>query len=555
MGWSVWVDLFIRSAILLAGGEGLRRMYGRSTAAARHKVILLVFAFLVVLPFSTALLPSIQIPDWLSHGGRGTVSVQTAMFLAAGSAKDVTVWPIENWLFVTWLFGVLAMLTSLATGRLFLWRMSRSAVPVCDDTWKCLLVEICSKAGIKKEPQLLAHPGLAMPLAFGIRRARILLPADCVEWTDLRKRVVLLHELAHIQRSDVAAQLFASAASAIWWFQPLVWRTRRMLRRESEQACDAQAIVGGVRPSDYAAELIEIARNAGSGGLWSRAAIAMAQPRDLEGRLLRILNASSEYPASNRFLSAIAALIALALTASAVTLSSEQKIPYPGGLVMKRSLISGLVTSIGLSAATITGSVFDPSGATVPDAKVLLYNPDTSTKQESTSASNGKFAFASLAAGQYILRVDKPGFAVLLREFTLEPDSNVERNLNMQVGPIQQEVSVEAKGEPANTPSSSTEPKPIRVGGVIMQSKVISRVPPVYPPSAKAAGIQGTVLLDTVILKDGTAGEITVRSSPNDDLSQASLESVRQWRWSPTLLNGQPVEVVTEVSINFTLLP
>jgi protein TonB len=50
-------------------------------------------------------------------------------------------------------------------------------------------------------------------------------------------------------------------------------------------------------------------------------------------------------------------------------------------------------------------------------------------------------------------------------------------------------------------------------------------------------------------------GELTVLESPSDDLSQASLEAVRQWRYSPTLLNGQPIEVVTAVVINFTLMP
>ncbi|MBV9767902.1 MAG: TonB family protein [Acidobacteriaceae bacterium] len=553
MGWSVWIDLFIRSAILLAGGEALRRISCRATADGRHKLVLLVFAFLAMLPLSTALMPALQIPLWFSHSGTGTVSENTATFLTTGVEKDMPRSPIENWLFVIWLSGLLMVMTSLGAGRLFLWRVSRRALPVRDARWRSLLSEICSQNSLNKEPQLLALSGLRMPLAFGARRGTILLPGDCAEWSDLRKRVVLLHELAHVQRRDIAAQFFANMISAVWWFQPLVWMARRTLRRESEQACDAQAIARGVRPSDYAAELIEIARCAGSGGLWSRAAMSMARSRDLEGRLIRVLNASSPRPESSLSY-AVATLAAIALTASALTLSSEQKIPQPGGLVMKRTLISGLVASVGLSAATITGSVFDPSGASVPDAKVLLYNPDTSMKRESASALNGKFAFDALPAGQYILRVEKSGFALLLREFTLQPDSNVERSFNMQVGSGQEEVNVEAKGEPAEA-SPSTEPKPTRVGGSVMQSKLVTRVNPVYPATAKAAGIQGTVLLETVILKDGTAGEITVTSSPNDDLSQASLEAVRQWRWSPVLLNGQPIEVVTQVRINYTLAP
>jgi protein TonB len=96
-------------------------------------------------------------------------------------------------------------------------------------------------------------------------------------------------------------------------------------------------------------------------------------------------------------------------------------------------------------------------------------------------------------------------------------------------------------------------PDRIRVKGEAAQAKLIHTVQPVYPAAAKAARVQGTVLLEVVILKDGTMGEITVAESPSSDLSQASLEAVRQWRYRPTLLNGQPIEVLTYVIINFTL--
>jgi protein TonB len=80
-------------------------------------------------------------------------------------------------------------------------------------------------------------------------------------------------------------------------------------------------------------------------------------------------------------------------------------------------------------------------------------------------------------------------------------------------------------------------------------------VHPVYPSSAKAARVQGKVLLETVISADGVPQEIRVISSLSDNLTQSALDAVRQWRYSPTLLNGQPVEVVTEVMVNYTLAP
>jgi len=78
-------------------------------------------------------------------------------------------------------------------------------------------------------------------------------------------------------------------------------------------------------------------------------------------------------------------------------------------------------------------------------------------------------------------------------------------------------------------------------------------VQPVYPPSAKAAGIQGTVEMEMVISKDGVPLDIRVVSSPDPALTESALEAVRQWRYSSTLLNGEPIEVVTDVIVNYTL--
>ncbi len=92
----------------------------------------------------------------------------------------------------------------------------------------------------------------------------------------------------------------------------------------------------------------------------------------------------------------------------------------------------------------------------------------------------------------------------------------------------------------------------LRVGGSEQQKKLISNPPPVYPPLAKQAGIQGTVLLGVTVGKDGAATYITVISG-HPLLAEAAVEAVKNWRWEPTLLNGEPVEVITQVHVNFTL--
>ena len=80
----------------------------------------------------------------------------------------------------------------------------------------------------------------------------------------------------------------------------------------------------------------------------------------------------------------------------------------------------------------------------------------------------------------------------------------------------------------------------------------ISNPPPVYPPLAKQARIQGVVRLDAIIGKDGTMKDLRAASG-HPLLVPAALEAVRQWVYKPTLLNGNPVEVVTVVDVNFTL--
>ncbi len=107
-------------------------------------------------------------------------------------------------------------------------------------------------------------------------------------------------------------------------------------------------------------------------------------------------------------------------------------------------------------------------------------------------------------------------------------------------------------------PAAGTEPQPavpsrIRIGGPVQQTKLISQPHPVYPPDAKAARVQGVVKLSAVIGKDGSVQNLEVISG-HPLLIPSALEAVQQWRYQPTLLNGQPVEVQTQIDVNYTLM-
>ena len=93
---------------------------------------------------------------------------------------------------------------------------------------------------------------------------------------------------------------------------------------------------------------------------------------------------------------------------------------------------------------------------------------------------------------------------------------------------------------------------PIRVGGNVQSAKLVRQPKPAYPPLARQARISGVVKFNAVIAKDGTIQNLTMISG-HPLLVQAATEAVRQWVYQPTLLNGEPVEVITTIDVNFTL--
>ncbi len=105
---------------------------------------------------------------------------------------------------------------------------------------------------------------------------------------------------------------------------------------------------------------------------------------------------------------------------------------------------------------------------------------------------------------------------------------------------------------PAPPPPAPAPPKRIRVSTGVQEAKLSRRIIPVYPPIAKQARIQGVVQLEAIIAQDGSIQNLRVVSG-HPLLAQAALNAVSQWHYEPTLLNNEPVEVVTIVNVVFKL--
>jgi len=104
----------------------------------------------------------------------------------------------------------------------------------------------------------------------------------------------------------------------------------------------------------------------------------------------------------------------------------------------------------------------------------------------------------------------------------------------------------------APPPPPKVTPKRVTVGGNVQAARLVNKVQPLYPPLARQTRISGTVKLHAIIGKDGAVQQLQVVSG-HPLLVQSALDAVRQWRYQPTLLNGDPVEVDTEIDVIFSL--
>ena len=194
------------------------------------------------------------------------------------------------YLFVMWIIGVVLVLFQLALGSFSIWSILRKATPMTSPDWLDLSDEVGDRVFLTRYVTLSRSSSITSPMASGMFKPVVLLPAEADHWTEERRRCVLMHEFAHIKRWDCLTQAIAQIGCALYWFNPLSWSGLRHLRTEREKACDDYVLNFGTKASAYATHLIDIARTVRISLLSPIGAVAMAKPSQLEGRVLAILD-------------------------------------------------------------------------------------------------------------------------------------------------------------------------------------------------------------------------------------------------------------------------
>jgi beta-lactamase regulating signal transducer with metallopeptidase domain len=292
--------LVLAKSTLLLGVAALGAlMLRRASAAARHLLWCVAVLALLAMPALTLAVPSWE-PAFLAvipqraapaagpaaHPGARLVS--TAEPALPASPEGGKPAPLGTLLLAVWAAGAAAVLARLALGMAGARKLARSAAPLDDAEWTELARRLGRAAGVRRPVRLLASGRAQMPVTWGVLRPFILLPAEAVDWDAEKRRVVLLHELAHVARRDCLTQALATVCCAVYWFHPGAWAAARRMRVEREQACDDRVLDAGARASEYAGHLIEVARAFRAPRLAS--ALAMARPSHLEDRVLAVLD-------------------------------------------------------------------------------------------------------------------------------------------------------------------------------------------------------------------------------------------------------------------------
>jgi beta-lactamase regulating signal transducer with metallopeptidase domain len=327
--------------VLLLCAYGASWLLRGRPAAVRHAVWAAAVAGVVALPLLGAAFPSLRVavplPGWVAAAERiaasamaaGAVDMNSspsppgsALAVATGSAESArpvgsgvvpvgaadpgAVSPFDPvatgqgsralpvsgvaLLLMAWLAGVLAVLSYTLLSMLHVWLLARRARELRDMRVLARAHGIASELGVTRPVEVLEGEPDAMPMTFGVLTDTLLLPASAKTWSTARLEGVLRHELAHIRRRDSLTQLIAAMGCALYWFHPGVWLAARRLRVEREHACDDVVLLAGARASDYARELLEIARTMRAGPALARASLSMAQPSRLRRRLVAVLD-------------------------------------------------------------------------------------------------------------------------------------------------------------------------------------------------------------------------------------------------------------------------
>ncbi|GMV20826.1 MAG: M56 family metallopeptidase [Vicinamibacterales bacterium] len=564
--------------IVLAIGLLLAWLLRSRSAALRHAILTSALVAAAAMPLLEWTLPARTVFQWPA----ATAATSSGVTFASDAADIATT--IETPAgepFLTpmrvviglWGAASLVLLAGLLTGRYRLARLRTTAREIHGGP-RVILSGVASDFGVSRPIRLLQTESESLLVTYGTRRPGIIVPTDATSWSDERWRVVLQHEVAHIARADAAIQTLGEAVRVLYSFHPLVWLACRQLRRHSEHACDDAVLRQGVRATEYATHLLELSHRLSARHTPWMSAPAIVHPSMLERRIVAMLQNHTRRTPVSRWgwsLAALATLVvSLPIAAASVSPATDDLAqleqqppsvvrpaapPAPGTTTPPAVVPPRRVTP---QTATITGQVEDQSGGRIPGATVTLTDPQTGAQTEVRTNAPGRFSFPNVAPATYNLEARLSGFAPV-KVVVQATGGTIDHTLTLKLGTLRETVTVTCASLSTRLwetlfPVLSAQQQPVRIGGQIREPKKIKHVLPAcpaglgsgeFPVHVRARIDTGGVVQDATVVDDEGA------PAANPDAAAAVIQAVQQWQFTPTELNGRPVDVTIDVFVTF----
>ena len=251
--------------------------------------------------------------------------------VTAGSKPTPIIKPTEfSWAKIgltVWIVGVLVCLVRKSWQHVALLRLLKRCTKIDDEAWGNVADEAARSLGLHSKVSLLMLHEAQSPMTAGLLQATVVLPDDAKSWPSARRRLVLLHELAHVKRRDVLTQTLAGLVSAFYWFNPICWIGLIQMRKLRELACDDLVLSCGQQPADYAEVLLDVARSYQHSNFST--AVGMAHSTNVESRILAILDKARSHVTLTRRTARLllASATALVLLIGSARLESQAEPP------------------------------------------------------------------------------------------------------------------------------------------------------------------------------------------------------------------------------------
>lgn len=281
------------------------------TAGLRHAIVAAALGCAAALP-----LLSLVVPHW---------SAATILGPRASLISGTWAASFGPWLFPAWAAGA-AICTAVVMARVLrLARLAARCDELQDGALADMTLEISAEYRLARPVTVLRGETGMLLGTWGID-PRIVVPRQADTWPPDRLEAVLRHELAHVRRHDWLIQTAAECVRALYWFHPLVWIACRLLRHDSEHACDADVIRRGIDGHVYAAHLVDVARTLRPhDARWPVAAMTGASA--LESRVRAILDVRA--PRADRRSAHTAATVMLATLTLLLAVIGRPARPQP----------------------------------------------------------------------------------------------------------------------------------------------------------------------------------------------------------------------------------